>query len=66
MTRRFYIVMASLVAIVALVSVWALRGPAEAVIAQDTLALEQDVNVVIVRDEKVYSATNYSAATFFS
>ena len=65
-TRRFYIVVACLVAVVALVLVWAFKGPAEAAIAKDTLALEQGVNVVIVRDEKVYSATNYSAATFFA
>lgn len=64
-TKRFYLVLAILLATIALVAVLLLKGPSRAKIEDGSIAVERDVDVVLVRDEKVYNANNYASASFF-
>ena len=64
-TKRFYLVLAILLATIALVAVLLLKGPSRATIEDGSIAVERDVDVVLVRDETVYNANNYASASFF-
>ena len=57
--------LAILLATIALVAVLLLKGPSRAKIEDGSIAVERDVDVVLVRDEKVYNANNYASASFF-
>jgi hypothetical protein len=65
-TKRFYLSLAGFVAICALVLVALFGTERYGKVSRGGLSLEANVNVVLVRDETVYSVTNYAAATFFA
>ena len=64
-TKRFYILLAGAFAVFAIAFFLLFINQREAkVIVGDSMSMERDVNVVIVRDESAKSVTNYAAATF--
>jgi len=63
-TKRFYILMASFVAVCTLFGVLIFGGERKGAVKMDSMSMERNVSVVIVRDEKVHSEPNYASATF--
>ena len=65
-TKRFYLFLSVVCAIVVLASVLLLRGVPTITLEEGTMAFEQQYEVVLVRDEQVYNATNYGKAVFYA
>lgn len=65
-TKRFYIAIATVCAVIALTVALLTRGPSTAQLTTGTISYEETVTVALVRDETVYNATNYGKATFFA
>ncbi len=66
-TKRFYVLMAGCFAIFAIAFFLLFVNQRESKVEVGKgMALERDVNVVIIRNEKVFSVINYAAATFFA
>lgn len=64
-TKRFYILLAVFIAVCTLAAVLVFGTDRYGTVTAGSMSMEQDVSVVIVRDESVYSVANYSEASFF-